>query len=205
MQAAANFAVVATLALLFAASAFAGTETVPAPQPAVRKKPIVWAPGVVKAYPVNRYIDPANRRIMHERHVLYRRESDGGWILDVPPDQQAIVGPVVATGERNRPALLRKELASELARQKQASAQLEAEAKKVADRQEEMTRHLVEFTQTVRGSQGNLVRVNEMGASITELRRQVEALTRANAEMARRLEEVGRREPTPAPSPAQKK
>jgi hypothetical protein len=36
----------------------------------------VEVPGTIKAYPVARYIDPSNPRIMHERHVIYRREED---------------------------------------------------------------------------------------------------------------------------------
>jgi hypothetical protein len=38
----------------------------------------------IKAYTVARYVDPADPDLLHEAHVVYRRESSGGWRLDAP-------------------------------------------------------------------------------------------------------------------------
>ena len=77
----------------------------------------------IKAYPVNRYVDPANRGIMHEGHTLYRVETSARWNLR--PNQPVAVplGPLVAV-VRNpaaHPAPLPGELTAELARQKEAT------------------------------------------------------------------------------------
>ena len=39
----------------------------------------------LKAYPLGRYIDPNNSRIMHEAHTLYRVESPSYWNLRPGP------------------------------------------------------------------------------------------------------------------------
>ncbi|MDQ3624839.1 MAG: hypothetical protein M3463_20550, partial [Verrucomicrobiota bacterium] len=48
----------------------------------------------IRAYPLGRYIDPNNSRIMHEGHTLYRVESTSKWNLH--PNQPVAVplGPV---------------------------------------------------------------------------------------------------------------
>ena len=77
-------------------------------------------PEVVKAYGVNRYVDPNDSRIMHERHVVYRVEQEKNWNLQTEADKQILVGPVLSDASLdNRQALLEKELAIELKRQRQ--------------------------------------------------------------------------------------
>ena len=51
----------------------------------------------VKAYPINRYVDPANPREMHERHVVYRVEETPSWKLQSNANQQILVGNLVTT------------------------------------------------------------------------------------------------------------
>ena len=52
--------------------------------------------GAVKAYGMNRYVDPADPGVMHERHAIYRLEQQPGWILGSPKYQnEVILGPVV--------------------------------------------------------------------------------------------------------------
>lgn len=75
--------------------------------------------GKVKAYAVNRYIDPSNPKIMHERHVVYRVEEDPSWRLAANEGQQILIGNTLTNGKLNyNPALLEKELAVELQRQR---------------------------------------------------------------------------------------
>jgi hypothetical protein len=51
---------------------------------------------VVKVYGVGRYVDPADCRIMHERHAVYRLEESSGWRLQPPPYQpEVLMGPIV--------------------------------------------------------------------------------------------------------------
>lgn len=50
----------------------------------------------VKVYGMNRYIDPADSRVMHERHAIYRLEQQPAWITRSPKNQnEVILGPIV--------------------------------------------------------------------------------------------------------------
>src|SRR6202140_2520982 len=50
----------------------------------------------VKVYGVNRYIDTADSRLMHERHAVYRLEQQPSWITRSPGNQnEVILGPIV--------------------------------------------------------------------------------------------------------------
>jgi hypothetical protein len=50
----------------------------------------------VKVYGMNRYIDSADSRVMHERHAIYRLEQQPTWITRSPKNQpEMILGPIV--------------------------------------------------------------------------------------------------------------
>ena len=50
----------------------------------------------VQVYGMNRYIDAADPRIMHERHAVYRLEQQPAWITRSPRNRDEVVlGPVV--------------------------------------------------------------------------------------------------------------
>jgi hypothetical protein len=50
----------------------------------------------VKVYGMNRYIDVADSRVMHERHAIYRLERQPAWITRSPKNQTGmILGPIV--------------------------------------------------------------------------------------------------------------
>jgi hypothetical protein len=50
----------------------------------------------VKVYGVNRYVDGADSRVMHERHAIYRLEEQPAWITRSPRNQnEVILGPIV--------------------------------------------------------------------------------------------------------------
>lgn len=53
-------------------------------------------PEAVKVYGINRYIDVADSRLMHERHAIYRLERQPAWITRSPRNQnEVLLGPVV--------------------------------------------------------------------------------------------------------------
>jgi hypothetical protein len=53
-------------------------------------------PESIKVYGMNRYIDPADSRILHERHAIYRLEQQPAWISRSPKYQnEVILGPIV--------------------------------------------------------------------------------------------------------------
>jgi hypothetical protein len=50
----------------------------------------------VKVYGVNRYIDAADSRLMHERHAIYRLEQQPAWVTRSQRNQnEVILGPIV--------------------------------------------------------------------------------------------------------------
>ncbi|OIR04364.1 hypothetical protein GALL_135640 [mine drainage metagenome] len=57
----------------------------------------VLVPADVKAYSIGRYVDPADPSVMHEAHVVYRREADSGWRLEADAGRQILVGPSVSS------------------------------------------------------------------------------------------------------------
>jgi hypothetical protein len=53
-------------------------------------------PETVKVYGINRYIDAADSRLVHERHAIYRLEQQPSWITRSPRNQnEVLLGPVV--------------------------------------------------------------------------------------------------------------
>lgn len=50
----------------------------------------------VKPYEINRYVDAADSRTMHERHAIYRLEQQPSWITRSPKNQQEVIlGPIL--------------------------------------------------------------------------------------------------------------
>ena len=82
-----------------------------APQIPIKNEANVRLGGKVKAYAVNRYIDPSNSRIMHERHVVYRVEEDPTWCLATDEKRQILIGNTLTDGKLNyNPVLCKKNL-----------------------------------------------------------------------------------------------
>lgn len=79
----------------------------------------------LKAYPINRYVDPNDPNVMHEGHVVYRRESVGGWNLNPNAPTVVPLGPALAVADGARqPNPLPAELEQKIAEQNQLMASL---------------------------------------------------------------------------------
>lgn len=133
-----------------------------------------------KAYPVSRYVDPANKDVMHERHVIYRRERPETWRLRPDPDKKILIGPTV--GLRNPIALNRpvsQELNAELNRQKIVTRELlklrehaelgDARARQLLQTAEKMDRQSDEMLEQIRSYNAQLDAVKK---DVDELKRQ---------------------------------
>jgi hypothetical protein len=83
----------------------------------------VIIPGQTKAYPVARYVDPSNPRIMHERHVIYRREEDDRWRLASNARQQILIGNLESDSRQERRAAPYAQELPNLLRKNQEEAQ----------------------------------------------------------------------------------
>lgn len=79
----------------------------------------------LKAYPVNRYVDPNDPNVMHEGHVIYRREQAAGWNLNPNAPTVVPLGPTLAVADGARqPHPLPAELEQKMAEQNQLMATL---------------------------------------------------------------------------------
>jgi len=79
----------------------------------------------LKAYPVGRYIDPKDPDLMHEAHVVYRREAGSSWNLNPNAPTVVPLGPVLAVADPAKtPGPLPAELEQKMAEQNQLVASL---------------------------------------------------------------------------------
>jgi hypothetical protein len=79
----------------------------------------------LKAYPINRYVDPNDPNVMHEGHVVYRREATGAWNLNPNAPTVVPLGPALAVADpAKQPNPLPAELEQKMAEQNQLMASL---------------------------------------------------------------------------------
>lgn len=89
------------------------------PKPSTATGPIGTVANVrqaelVKVYGVNRYVDPADSRIMHERHAIYRIEQKPAWVTRSKNQSgEILLGPVLGL---HRPEYAPEPLPGETAR-----------------------------------------------------------------------------------------
>lgn len=105
----------------------------------------VLMPSMIKAYGIGRYQDPVDSRIMHERHVVYRLEQEPRWRYNVDSSKQILIGNTISASKCTyQPALLDKEIAIELQKQRAINKNLQLTYKKILDVYE-----TIEKTQTL--------------------------------------------------------
>lgn len=115
----------------------AATAPLPAPMPAPAVAPVsgtdldqnntekVRVGETLKSYPVGRYVDPTDTNVMHEAHVVYRKEAGASWNLNPNAPTVVPLGPVLAVADPARtPAPLPAELEQKMAEQNQLVASL---------------------------------------------------------------------------------
>jgi hypothetical protein len=79
----------------------------------------------LKAYPVGRFVDPNDPNVMHESHVVYRKEAGAGWNLSPNAPTVVPLGPVLAVADpATQPNPLPAELEQKVAEQNQLMASL---------------------------------------------------------------------------------
>lgn len=79
----------------------------------------------LKSYPVGRYVDPQDSNVMHEAHVVYRKEAGSSWNLNPNAPTVIPLGPVLAVADPARASNpLPAELEQKMAEQNQLVASL---------------------------------------------------------------------------------
>lgn len=97
----------------------------------------------LKSYPIGRYVDPADPNVMHEAHVVYRKEAGASWNLNPNAPTVVPLGPVIAVADPAKtPAPLPAELEAKMAEQNQLVASL-------IEQNEALTKQLAKLNQDV--------------------------------------------------------
>lgn len=111
--------------------------TTPLPQPAPAVAPVsgtdldqsnvekVRVGESLKSYPIGRYVDSTDPNVMHEAHVVYRKEAGASWNLNPNAPTVVPLGPALAVADPAKtPGPLPAELESKIAEQNQLVASL---------------------------------------------------------------------------------
>lgn len=79
----------------------------------------------LRAYPVSRYVDPRDPNLMHEAHLVYRKENPAAWNLAPHAPTVVPLGPVMALADpAEKPQLLPAEVEQKMAAQNRLMAAL---------------------------------------------------------------------------------
>jgi len=76
----------------------AKTEVATPPKP-LPDSSAVLTPAGVKVYSLGRYADPSDPDLLHEAHLVYRRESAARWNLQPGPAGQVLIGNRIAPAD----------------------------------------------------------------------------------------------------------
>ena len=131
----------------------------------------------IKTYPLGRYVDPGNSRIMHEGHSIYRVETTAKWNLHPNQPASAQFGPVNHVRDSaRRPLPVGDELVAELNRQKEATKTVIQGGQVVSQKLSELTTALQKTqqiaTQNVQLKQEVNIAKQRLDALEVELRKQ---------------------------------
>jgi len=135
----------------------------------------------IKTYPLGRYVDPNDSRIMHEGHPIYRVETTAKWNLH--PNQPVSSAPVIHIQDTAKaPALLRDELTVEL------------------NKQREVTKAVIQGQQTVSQKLDGLNAAVQQNRQITGENAQLQKEVNTANQRLDALEEATRQKPVVLPT-----
>lgn len=124
----------------------------------------------LKAYPVGRYIDPHNRRMMHEGHTVYRVETTPRWNLQPPRKNADSSGSATKTPSRSGASLaMTDELVMEVNQQRRATQAVIESGKAVSEK-------LAILTEALEKAKEASVRNIHLQQEVEEIKRQMEVL-----------------------------
>lgn len=109
----------------------------------------------LKSYPVGRYVDPADTNVMHEAHVVYRKEAGASWNLNPNAPTVVPLGPVLAVADPAKPpSPLPAELERKMAEQNQLVASLIEQNDALAKELAKLNREMAELRQKPTSNEG---------------------------------------------------
>jgi hypothetical protein len=115
----------------------------------------------VKVYGMNRYVDPSDPRVLHERHAIYRLEQEPRWVTQSDRKQSGILlGPIL--GLRNvqyAPEPLPGETARDLVQTKQGLQDANRDIHAVQQNQERLATTIQSLAEQTLDAQRKLANV----------------------------------------------
>ena len=99
----------------------------------------------LKSYPTGRYVDPKDPNVMHEAHVVYRKEAGANWNLNPNAPTVVPLGPVLAVAD---PAMTPNPLPAELEQRMAEQNQL---VSTLIEQNEALAKELTKLNQEVAG------------------------------------------------------
>ncbi len=141
----------------------------------------------IKAYPLGRYVDPSNRRIMHEGHSIYRVETTAKWNLHPNEPTAVPLGPVRVRDSARTLSPAGDELVAELNQQKEAT-------KAMMQCGQAVTQKLGELAGKLQQTQQNAAQNAQLKQEVDTARQRLDALeeqlrAKPSATPAKRLPE----------------
>jgi hypothetical protein len=115
----------------------------------------------VEVYGMNRYVDPSDPRVLHERHAIYRIEQEPRWVVQSDRNQNGILlGPIL--GLRNAqyaPEPLPGETARDLVQTKQGLQNANRDIHAIQQNQEKLATTVESLAQQTLDAQRKLATV----------------------------------------------
>ena len=110
----------------------------------------------LKSYPVGRYVDPVDSSVMHEAHVVYRKEAGASWNLSPNAPTVVPLGPVLAVADPAKtPGPLPAELEQKMAEQNQLVASLIEQNDALAKELAKLGKEIADLRQKQMGKEGD--------------------------------------------------
>ena len=137
----------------------------------------------VKVYGVNRYVDPVDPRILHERHAIYRVEQQPSWVTRSNTRQgEILLGPILGLHRPEySPEPLPGETARDLAETKRGLQNIAGDLRVMREGQEKLANN-----------------VQSLAEQTLESQRKLTGTLGLLNERIKRLEGQGEAHPTPA-------
>jgi hypothetical protein len=126
----------------------------------------------IKVYGMNRYVDPGDPRVLHERHAIYRVEQRPSWITQSDRNQDGILlGPVLGLrNARYAPEPLPGETARDVAQTKQSLQDASRDIHTMQENQEKLATTVQSLAEKTLDAQRKLaVAVSTLNSRVKKL------------------------------------
>ncbi len=145
------------------------------PPPPTADNSAVRYPEIINAYHIGRYVDPNDDLVMHEQHVVYRVEDNTRWNFHPGPVDGIVPALPPARDAAFSPAPVNDAILAEVNSQRIATAQIMAQARILSSA-------LAQVQITLLETKTNLQATASLRATLSEMKKRIDALEAAQAQ-----------------------